>query len=417
MEKQILERFKNCDSGLLCNHTSWNFGTGSYFFEHIPGLRRIFFPEHGLFSEYQDQESIKGKDLYRDFGLDVETVSLYGNNESTLETRPEQLEDIEILFIDLQDVGSRYFTYANTLGKMMKAIQKFSPNLKLVLIDRDNPAGLQVEGSQLPVNYSSFIGWTGLPHRHGLTLAELGLYFYKQLGANFPFFIQPLATETVCPDFSNIHPKTVYLLNNPSNFDSNLENHFINQSQFIPPSPNIPTQATAHVYPGQCLIEGTNLSEGRGTTRPFEQFGAPYLNPLKPLTDDDLFMRFPGAMLRPARFIPTFHKWKNEICRGFHLHLTGEPYHSLLHSLYIIRAISETYPNSFEWRDGVYEFGSDKKAIELLAGDSTLLDYLYGKSSFQAIKDYLQYSETNWLSTMNTFKIYDRRNYSILSQS
>ncbi len=128
-------------------------------------------------------------------------------------------------------------------------------------------------------------------------------------------------------------------------------------------------------------------------------------------------MNFTGAVLRPIRFLPTFHKWKNEICEGFQIHLTGEPYHSLLHSLYMIRSIKEKYPDSFKWREGTYEFGSDRKAIELLAGDSVLLDYLNGDISFKTIKKYLTNSEKNWLNELNRYKIYRSKNLSILNHS
>lgn len=402
---------------MLCNHTSWDPKTGSYSFETIPGLCRIFFPEHGLFAEFQDQVPVVDEDLYKEFGIDVETVSLYGKRETSLLADPGKLKDLEVLFVDLQDIGSRYFTYSVTLGLMIKSIMTHAPNLKMVLIDRENPAGLQVEGSQLPEKYSSFIGWTGLPHRHGLSMAELALFFYKKLDANFPLYIQPLEIQFIRSDFATAHPESVQLLETFNHTKSNSKNEVLAQSQFIPPSPNIPNLATPYLYPGQCLLEGTNLSEGRGTTRPFEQFGAPYLKPLGLLTDDESFVKYPGAVLRPIRFLPTFHKWKNEICDGFQIHLTGEPYHSLLHSLYIIRSIKEKYPDSFKWREGIYEFGSKRKAIELLAGDSVLLDYLKGERSFSKLKMYLEKAEIDWLEAMKQYKIYEFKNYSILDKS
>jgi uncharacterized protein YbbC (DUF1343 family) len=295
----------------------------------------------------------------------------------------------------------------------MKSIREHAPDLSVVLIDRENPAGLQVEGSKLPDEYRSFIGSPGLPHRHGLTLGELGLYFYKDLSANFQLFIVPLKGQKIRHGLSDVFPGTVHLLSGESRTNGMPQNSVLSHSQFIPPSPNIPGPATPYVYSGQCLLEGTNISEGRGTTRPFEQFGAPYLKPLKPLTDDDRFMKFPGAILRPIRFVPTFHKWKDEVCEGFQVHLTGEPYHSLLHSLYMIRTISEHYPD-FKWREGSYEFGSDKTAIELLVGDSVLLEYLNGNETFEDLKEYLSKAEKNWLEEMNEYMIYDRESNSVL---
>lgn len=417
MNNQTLRTLSNCRAGLLCNHTSWKPETGSYFFESIPGLCRIFFPEHGLFAEFQDQVPVTDDHIYEDFGIETETVSLYGNDRSSLMADPNKLKDLEVVFIDLQDVGSRYFTYSVTLGLMMKSIMTNAPDIAIVIIDRENPAGLQVEGSQLPEKYSSFIGWTGLPHRHGLSMAELAIFFYKKLDANFPIYIQPLENQDIRSDFTTAHPENVQLLEPFDHTKSNSKNTIIAQSQFIPPSPNIPNLATPYIYPGQCLLEGTNLSEGRGTTRPFEQFGAPYLNPLRLLTDDDTFMKYPGAVLRPIRFLPSFHKWKNEICDGFQIHLTGKPYHSLLHTVYMIRSIKEKYPHSFEWKEGIYEFGSERKAIELLAGDALILDYMNGKIAFKTIKEYLRDSENRWLNELNQYQIYKKTNFSIINHS
>lgn len=413
MKKQLFKELLSKKSGLLCNHTSWDFGTGSYFFEELTNLHRIFIPEHGLFAELQDQIPVRETETYNDFGIEAEIVSLYGEEESSLAVAKENLQDLEVLFVDLQDVGSRYFTYAVTLGHLMKSVKQHAPDLAVVLIDRENPAGLQVEGTKLPVDFSSFIGWTGLPHRYGLTLAELGLFFYNHLEADFPLYIFPLPNQKIRRDFSEAFPETIQLIGNESGDDKAENDSFLAHSQFIPPSPNIPGPATPFVYSGQCLLEGTNLSEGRGTTRPFEQFGAPYLKPLKRLIDDQQFMRFPGITLRPIRFVPTFHKWKDEICEGFQVHLKGEPYHSLLHSLYIIRTIRDHYPD-FKWREGSFEFGSDKTAIELLAGDRTLLNYLNGEENFDNVKKYLHESEKNWLVEMAQYKIYDRKYFSVL---
>ncbi|NBC66900.1 MAG: DUF1343 domain-containing protein [Bacteroidetes bacterium] len=417
MNQQTFRTLSNLRSGLLCNHTSWISETGSYFFESIPGLTRIFFPEHGLFAEFQDQVPVEDENLYKEFGIDAETVSLYGEKETSLLADPGKLKDLEVLFVDLEDIGSRYFTYSVTLGLMIESIITHAPNLKMVLIDRENPAGLQIEGSQLPEKYSSFIGWTGLPHRHGLSMAELALFFYKKLDGNFPLYIQTLESQDIRSDFTTAHPENVQLLEPLDYTKSNSNNAILAQSQFIPPSPNIPNLATPYIFPGQCLLEGTNLSEGRGTTRPFEQFGAPYIKPLRLLKDDESFKKYPGAILRPIRFLPTFHKWKGDICSGFQIHLTGKPYHSLLHSLYMIRSIKEKYSNSFEWREGVYEFGSGRKAIELLAGDTLILDYLNGKIAFKTIKEYLRDSENRWLKELNQYKIYKRTNFSILKHS
>lgn len=413
MKKQLLNDFLIERAGLLCNHTAWDVGTGSYFFERLPNLQRIFVPEHGLFAELQDQVPVSDGKIYKDFGIDAEITSLYGDDKSSLVPDIEKMKDLDVLFVDLQDVGTRYFTFAVTLGYMIKTIEKYSPKLKVVITDRENPAGLQVEGSKLPPEFSSFIGWPGLPHRHGLTLGELAIFFHKKFSADFPLFILPVNGLEIRPDFEDIHAGNIHLLSDEFHSKPDSIDPVLYHSRFIPPSPNIPGPATPYVYSGQCLLEGTNLSEGRGTTRPFEQFGAPWLNPLRPLLNDENFVRFPGAQLRPIRFVPTFHKWKDEICSGFQIHLTGEPYHSLLHSLTMIRTIRQACAD-FSWREGLYEFGSDKTAIELLAGDHVLLNYLNGKISSGKIKEHLQHSEKEWLDEVNQYKIYHRMNTSVL---
>ena len=405
-----VQNLAESNAGLLSNHTAWDTESGSYLFQKIPGLKRIFVPEHGLFAELQDQVPLTGNAIYNDFGVDAQIISLYGGSEQSLHVSPEHLEDLEVLFIDLQDAGSRYFTYAVTASYLIRSAAQHTPDLPLIVIDRDNPAGLQVEGSKLPEEYSSFIGHTGLPHRHGLSIAELILFFYDYHKATFPISIFTLPGVEIRPDFSSVFPGQIELISMPP------ELHQTGRSAMpeIPPSPNIPHPNTPLVYSGQCLLEGTNLSEGRGTTRPFELFGAPWLKPLQRLTENKEFMESPGAVLRPLRFKPTFHKWRDEICDGFQIHLTGEPYHSLLHSLKMIRTMKESYRDSFSFREGPYEFGSDKSAIDILCGDPVLLGYLNGKGGFENLQKYLRETEKNWLDEMNKYKIYKRKNISLL---
>ena len=410
LKHRDIEDLAYSNTGLLCNHTAWYPETGSYLFQEIPDLKRIFVPEHGLFTELQDQVPLKDISRYADFGIDAQMISLYDGSEQSLNVSPEHLEELEVLFIDLQDVGSRYFTYAITASYLIRSVARHAPDLPLIVIDRDNPAGLQVEGSKLPESHSSFIGHPGLPHRHGLTMAELILFFYDYHQATFSISIVTLPGVHIRPDFSSTFPGQIKLISLPP--EPNQTEEY--RKPDIPPSPNIPHPNTPLVYSGQCLLEGINMSEGRGTTRPFELFGAPWLKPLRRLTENKEFMEYPGVILRPLRFIPTFHKFKDEICEGFQIHLTGEPYHSLLHSLKMIRTIKENFPDSFTFRKGPYEFGSDKTAIELLCGDPELLSYLNGTLPFEKLQKYLRETEINWLDEMKKFKIYDRTNISLL---
>jgi uncharacterized protein YbbC (DUF1343 family) len=406
-ETEKSRRMNGLRTGLLCNHTSWDIVSGKYLYEMIPDLKRVFVPEHGLFAELQDQEPVNYTNSCRDFGLDADIVSLYGMDEKSLRVNSGDLEDLELLIIDLQDAGSRYFTYAVTMSLLLEAVQMYHPDLKVMIIDRENPAGLQVEGSPLPGEYESFVGKTGLPHRHGLTVAELALFFHSELNAGFSLTILPLPGKKLrqdLPEHVTVAKQSDFLVVNQTG------------SWQIPPSPNLPGPLTPMIYSGQCLLEGTSISEGRGTTRPFEIFGAPWLKPVNSLKKYPGFMECRGAKLRPLRFMPTFHKWAGKVCSGFQVHLTGQPYHSLLHSLFMIRIISDHF-TEFEFRKGPYEKGSDKTAIELLCGDPFLLHYLYGNGTIKEVKEYLIESESKWLIKMNPFKLYERNNYSILLQT
>ena len=391
-------------TGLLCNHTAWDVCSGKYLFERLPSLKRLFVPEHGLFAELQDQVPLTDTDGYRDFGIEAEVVLLYGGDEKSLRVESRHLEDLELLVIDLQDVGSRYFTYAVTMSYMLEAVQKFAPDLEVMIIDRENPAGLQVEGSLLMREYESFVGRAGLPHRHGLTIAELALFFHRQMNASFSLSILTLKGKKLRTNL----PEQVSILN--QNKIMEISDH---EFWLIPPSPNMPGPVTPIIYSGQCLLEGTNISEGRGTTRPFEIFGAPWLKPVKLFRENQGFSDFKGARLRPLRFVPTFHKWAGLICEGFQLHLTGQPYHSLLHTLFMIRTIKEHFPQ-FTWREGPYEKVSDKTAIELLCADPVLLKYLEGSGEFKDVKDYLRDCEENWILSMGSYSLYNREHFSIL---
>jgi uncharacterized protein YbbC (DUF1343 family) len=378
--------------GLLCNHVAWHMETGEYLFEtiHKRGvLKRVFTPEHGLFGELQDQLKLDGGALYKDLGFEnCEFVSLYGSQESSLTADSKKLIDLDALVIDLQDVGIRYYTYLSTLRNLFITLKKENIPLPVWVVDRENPAGPWVEGSPLKPEYASFIGIEGLPHRHGLTIGELAGYFHSELEANFPLHI--VSWQAGARGF----PWT------------------------IAPSPNFPGFFTAAFYSGQCLWEGTNVSEGRGTTRPFEVFGAPWMenlmgynkkagyegwnDPRHPLFDS-------GAALRWQHFIPTFSKYKGECCFGFQLILRDPKagYHALLHSLRIIRFI-ETHCDEFYFRPGKYENGSEKAAIELFAGDPLIADYIYGKGPEEKdIQAFFKKSEEAWIEKTRQYRFYE----------
>lgn len=379
--------------GLLCNQVSWHPDKGEYLFESLyrrGNLKRIFMPEHGLFGELQDQVKLDKTSAYDGLELEnCEFVSLYGTKEESLTACKDKLEDLDALIIELQDVGARYYTYLTTLYNLFSMLKKEEIGISVYILDRENPAGRSVEGSALRKEYASFIGIEGIVHRHGLTIGEMANLFYNEINAKFPLHIISYTASSV---FKDLLPWS------------------------IPPSPNYPGLFTPSFYSGQCLWEGTNVSEGRGTTRPFEFFGAPYMeslmsynrkNGLMGWNDPDNPASDPGLFIRWQRFIPTFHKYANETCFGFQLMPNpGKSYHSLAHALRLIRFVKDNC-DGFEFREGAYESGNDKRAIELLVGDSLLLNYLYGDVKWPDVSEHLKIEEQKWIRKAKRYQLYD----------
>jgi uncharacterized protein YbbC (DUF1343 family) len=385
--------------GLLCNQAAWSPETGEYIFETLNrggNLKKFFLPEHGLFGEFQDQVKLDDGVVYRGMGLEgCEFVSLYGSGESSLAAAPESLAGLDALVVELQDAGARYYTFLSTLRNLFIALKE--KPLPVWLLDRENPAGPQVEGSPLKKAYASFIGIEGIPHRYGLTIGEMARYFYAETGADFPLHVISRKAGNGASPAKRLLPWAV------------------------PPSPNIPGFFTCDFYSGQCLWEGTNVSEGRGTTRPFEVFGAPWMESLSDYNrkrrfsnwncpDHPLFNE--GAFLRWHRFIPVFHKYQDQCCFGFQLiRNQGKPYHSLFHSLELIKFVKENC-GDFCFRPGKYEAGNDKSAMELLAGDPILLDYLEGKGMDKAgLLEYFRKEEEAWIGRVREYRFYDETLY------
>jgi uncharacterized protein YbbC (DUF1343 family) len=364
--------------GLLCNQSGWHSQTGKYIFQSLAEtgkLKKVFIPEHGLFGELQDQVKSDDVSLYKKITDNIEWISLYNSTDDSLTASANQLNELDTLIIDIQDTGSRYYTYTTTTWLLLKKITDLNLAITIIVSDKFNPAGRSVEGTRLTKEYASFIGLEGLPHRHGLTMGELCNYFKNKLDGKWKLVID------------QVHKK---------------------ESIFISPSPNIPSTGTCSLYSGQCLWEGTNISEGRGTTLPFETIGAPFLNWV--FRDEWNNSGHPSynkhCYVRPLLFIPTFHKFADQACSGIHLIVNEkEKYHSLSHSLQLIKYIKEKTP-AFEWRAGKFEAFNDKKAIELLIGDQLLLDYTEDKASWNDVKIKMSEEETGWIKEVSPFLVY-----------
>ena len=315
-------------------------------------LMRLFAPEHGFRGEMQDMEQVNDE-VDRRTGLPV--ISLYGASPESFAPIAEQLQDLEILLVDLPDIGSRYYTFAQTLGLTMRAAA--AVGIKVLVLDRPNPInGTSVEGSPLLQACRSFCGYAPVANRHGLTIGELALLMNKGFAAGVDR-IEPINCQLE--------------VMRSAGWERGLYSDQTSLA-WISPSPNMPTLDTAIVYPGACLLEGTSLSEGRGTTRPFEQFGAPYIDSSEwagAVFAEGIELK--GARLRTVSFRPKFHKYAEQVCFGLQVHVTDrEEFHPYRWFLALISSAARLYRQHFSWRKDTYEFVKDVPAIDLLFGSS-----------------------------------------------
>ncbi len=300
-------------------------------------VRALFGPEHGLEGEAQDMEPVGPDDTPRS----IPAFSLYGSDFASLSPRPEWLDELDAVVIDLQDVGARYYTFVWTALLMARACA--SRGLEVLVCDRPNPLGGDfVQGSPQRMELQSFVGLRSVPVQHGLTLGELLLDAARDEGlANVS--VIPLEGWTRAMRWS----------------DTGLT--------WVSPSPNMPTPETAFVYPGGCLVEGTNLSEGRGTTRPFELVGAPWTRG-SALADRLKRDGGPGLAARASRFRPMFHKHAGTTCDGVQVHVV-EPRRFEAYRAYLAILAASADAPGFSWRTETYEFVDTHPAIDLLTGD------------------------------------------------
>ncbi len=330
-------------------------------------LKVLFGPQHGFLGEKQDNMVESPHSLDSELGIPI--FSLYFK---TRKPTPEMLDEIDLLLIDLQDMGTRVYTFIYTMAYCMMAAR--DADKKVVVLDRPNPiGGVQVEGNLLKQECASFVGLFPIPMRHGMTIGELARFFNDEGGIGCDLTVIPMQGWK----------RRMYFQ------DTGLP--------WVIPSPNLPTPDTAMVYPGQVLLEGTNLSEGRGTTRPFELFGAPFINFVdlsRKLKEYDL----PGAVFREHCFSPTFHKWQEELCHGLQIHITDRqsflPYRT---TLSILQSVIALYPKEFEWRRPPYEYEEEKLPIDILIGDQGVRKEVEGMIPPDEI-------ERGWQKELDAFK-------------
>lgn len=298
-------------------------------------IAALFGPEHGFSGAAQDMVEVEGSSA-----RSLPVYSLYGSAPEALSPKPEWLDGLDAIVIDLQDVGARYYTYVWTAALVLKVAAEMG--VEVVVLDRPNPlGGIRVEGAPQRDGYLSFVGLFPIAVRHGLTIGEL-LVWVRNL--------EGLPRESL-----QVVPMRGWQRTMSWN-DTGLP--------WVMPSPNMPTLDTVAVYPGGCLIEGTMLSEGRGTTKPFELWGAPGLD-----SSALLALELPGALLRPVEFVPMFQKHAREQCNGVQVHVLDpwvfRPYEAYQRMLAV--ALGAVAPEQ-RWRTEAYEFVSDRPAIDLLTG-------------------------------------------------
>jgi len=305
-------------------------------------LAAIFGPQHGFRSDVQDNmiETSHNRDARRG----VPVYSLYSE---TREPTAEMLKGLDALVVDLQDVGSRIYTFVYTMANCLRAGKKHG--VPVIVCDRPNPiGGTSIDGPMLLAGFESFVGQFPIPLRHAMTIGELARFFNDACGLGADLTVVPMDNWK-----RSMHYDETGL-------------------PWVMPSPNMPTLETAVVYPGTVLFEGTNVSEGRGTTRPFELIGAPWVD-AELLAEKLAAHRLPGAYFRPAVFEPTFQKHAKEPCGGCQIHvLDRDKYPAVQSAVAILIEMRAQNPAKFQWRQPPYEYEHEKLPFDILAGSSDL---------------------------------------------
>lgn len=297
-------------------------------------LTALFGPEHGVRGDAQAGAKVQDS---KDPRTGLPSYSLYG---STLKPTGEMLANVDVLLFDIQDAGVRFFTYIYTMAYAMQAAAEHG--LQMVVLDRPNPiTGTMVEGNVLEPGFESFVGLYPIALRHGMTVGELAQLFNSEFDINCDLIVITM--------------------------DGWQREQWYDETGcfWVSPGPNVPTLDSLMVYPGTCLIEGTNVSEGRGTTRPFEQIGAPWID-ARELWLAMRALKLPGVEFRQAYFTPTFSKYQGEPCQGVQLHITDRSaFQPVLTGLHLLAAIKRLYPEDFKWRE---PNAAGKYFFDLLAG-------------------------------------------------
>ena len=373
------DRLRGARVGVVCNHASVD-----HAFRHVVDrlvqadrvtLAGIFGPQHGFRSDVQDNmiETPHQQDEAR-------RVPVYSLYSETREPTPEMLRDIDTLVIDLQDIGARIYTYIYTMAHCLRAAARH--RIPAIVCDRPNPiGGADVEGACLVPGFESFVGQFPIPMRHGMTIGELASLFNEHFAIGAAL------------EIASMERWQRYMYG-----DDTLP--------WVMPSPNMPTLDTAVVYPGTVLFEGTNLSEGRGTTRPFELVGAPWIDAERFAAAMNA-LDLPGAYFRPAVFEPTFQKHAQRTCGGCQIHVTDRAtFRPVITGVALIQTLRRFDPSSFAWRPPPYEYEHDKLPIDILAGSDLLRTQIESDVSLIEIAESWRPDELAFRELREAFLLY-----------
>jgi uncharacterized protein YbbC (DUF1343 family) len=339
-------------------------------------LVALFGPQHGFRSDLQDNmiETPHARDAKR-------AVPVYSLYSETREPTTEMLRDLDVLVVDLQDVGTRVYTYVYTMANCMRAAARHG--VQVVVCDRPNPVGGDdIEGTRLQPAFSSFVGQFPLPLRHGMTIGELARLFNDEFGINCSLDVIPLAgwRRSMYYDETGV--------------------------PWVMPSPNLPTLDSTIVYPGAVLFEGTKLSEGRGTTRPFELIGAPWIDGER-LAAAMNARRLPGVHFRATFFEPTFQKHARQTCGGCQIHvLDRQIFRPVRTAVELIAEFRTQGPSRFAWREPPYEYEKDKQPIDILFGSDRLRTVIDSESDERAFVDSWKTDEDDFRRLRQKYLIY-----------
>ena len=364
------DRLKGARVGLICNQASVNHDlahAADLLHEHASvNLRALFGPQHGIRGDVQDNMIETEHTVDRETGLPIH--SLYSE---TREPTEAMLQDIDVLVFDMQDVGCRIYTFAYTMANCMSAARKFGK--QVVVCDRPNPInGRQVSGNVLEPEHASFVGLFAIPTRHGMTLGELAQMFNEHFAIGCDLEVVKLQGWE--------------------------RGHWLDETDapWVLPSPNMPTLDSATVFPGTVHFEGTQLSEGRGTTRPFELIGAPYIDPeeyARTLNE----MNLAGVFFRSCVFRPTFQKHAGISCGGVQLHVTDRnEFEPVVTGVAMVKAAYDLYRSEFRWKDPPYEYVYDRNPFDVIAGTSSIREAFEQGTAAEEI-------QRSWSGAFNDF--------------